>query len=577
MSTIIDYNVAMPLSRSLQILQGLALSHARESGPYAAELYYHLNRDLDGDLNAGRAASLLAYEPSYSIGATASDVLHMRQALGFFTKLEDLDIGVDKEHVAYEKFVGAEDLCRRTNEIERMRRAGKFSYPPHVESALRRARRKIANVLGPCPTLADLKLGFGPGATVSIKRNEANPTAKMAAGFECSIDAFASGRLPELLREVPHWCAALEPGYHIDEEGWLCEVHRVSIETGKLAFVPKNAKTYRSIMVEPCLNGFVQNGLGDLIARRLRSVGIDIRDQTRNQELALLGSITGEFATIDLSSASDTIATGLVRALLPDDWFSLLSAWRTSTCSYKGQEVTLEKFSSMGNGFTFPLETLIFWSITRAVCGHGIVHAYGDDLICPAEYFDEVADVLRCVGFVVNTDKSYASGPFRESCGCDYYEGINVRPYYQKQLVSVRTLFTLHNWYVRRFDDERAGVVRGLIPRHLRIYGPDGYGDGHLVSHEYPKLRPKSIVRAGWGGHYFETMCARPEKFKSPYPGDWVSPLYSVYRRGEEDLSPFIDGLATGITGLRVSDSGRPYWTKPGASEYSRVKIYTLG
>ena len=568
-----DWSAAMPQSQALAILKGLALSHARESGPYSTDLV----RMLQADDWVG----LCAYEPDYGINADAHHVSAMRQALGFFTKLESLDIGVDKEAVAFRKFVEAEQRCKETNQILKAGREGKFTFHPRVVSAIKRAQRKIAKVLGPCPSMESLKLKFGPGATVSIKRTDASPLAKMASGLECSADMYASGLLPELLREVPHWLHALDESvWSVDEEGWLVETVAVTIKCGNLVFVPKNAKTYRSIMVEPSLNGFLQSGIGDLIARRLRRSGVDITNQQTNQGLALLGSINGELATIDLSSASDTIARELVRLLLPYDWYCLLRAARTSECTYKGNTLALEKFSSMGNGFTFPLETLIFWGLTSAAVPEGTVNAYGDDIICPSRYYDEVVEVLTCCGFEVNASKSYASGPFRESCGCDYYKGINVRPYYQKIDVSVRTLFTLHNWYVRKGDPDRADLVRSIIPRHLRIFGPDGYGDGHLVSARYPKHVSSRAIRRGWGGHFFETITAIPRRVRSPYPGDWVSPLYSIYVREPEPLFASADGAPYETSqGYRSGENpgDRPTWTVPGLEGYKKTMIYTLG
>lgn len=578
------FNGTLSLSESLSVLQRFALSHARESGPYSSVLVPMIE-----NIDSWGARALCEYELDYTRDATVDQVINARQAMGFFTKLEDLDIGVDKEAVAWSKFVEAENRCRETNEMFRARERGKFLFTPRVEAAIFAARRKIRAVLGPCPTLSSLAMGFGPGATVSTKRTESNPVAKMAAGLECSADAYASGLLPSLLREIPHWTASLpESSWSIDEDGWIVETLPVTISPGKLAFVPKNAKTYRSIMVEPCLNGFVQSGIGDLIARRLRSIGVDIRDQTLNQRFAHWGSIGGDAATIDLSSASDTVAKGLVKALLPDDWYRFLSAWRTSCCVYKGEEFALEKFSSMGNGFTFPLETLIFWSLTRAASHKGAVSAYGDDIICPVDAYGEVVEVLTGCGFCVNLQKSFGSGPFRESCGCDYYHGINVRPFYQKHLVSVQSLFVLHNWYARQYNDEMASVVRKEIPRHMRIYGPDGYGDGHLVSARYPRIHRYEDLKRGWSGHYFETYKSSGRRYYSPYPGDWASPLYSIYRSPAtdvvpEEFFPEVEGLAqTGTPressgGITVERNGRISWPVPGAGQWSKTLIYTLG
>lgn len=556
------------LADSLEILRSLALEHARESGPYADQIFPLIENR--------RWVELIAYELDYNIGASPLHVLNARQALGFFQKLEPLDIGVDKEEVAFIKFERSERLCAATNELFRALRLGRASVPSHVWQILLSARRKIRGVLGLPPSLDQIKMRFGPGATTSIRKIDANPVTKMAAGFACSTDVLASGLLPSVLREVPHWTASIEGNsWSIDDEGFLVETVPVEITPGHLAFVPKNAKTYRSIVVEPVLNGFVQAGLGDVIARRLLRVGVDVRDQTANQRSALEGSLDGSLATIDLSSASDLISTEVVRFLLPDDWFRLLASFRTSEVEYKGSSIFLQKFSSMGNGFTFPLETLIFYALTQAACHDPRVLAYGDDIICPSELAPLVMETLRYCGFEVNSEKSYASGPFRESCGKDYYLGINVRPFYQKTLVSGRSLFVLHNYYVRSGSTERAQAVRQFIPRSLRIYGPEGYGDGHLVSETYPRTYKKRDVERGYCGFYFETYRATPRKFRNIYPGDWASPLYSVYTRGEVPLI-HPDIPVNDYVSAVDSSTFRARWSLPGDDGYSRTLIYSL-
>ena len=558
----------LSLPESLRILRDLATRHARKSGPYSQPLL--------SLLEGGDFKGICEYELSYDIGASATDVLEARQALGFFQKLEPLELGISKELVAYEKFVESEAFCKRTNDLFRSLARGTCSVPPAAWTALCSARRKIKGILGFAPSLERLKFAFGPGATTSIRKIDANPVAKLAKGFQCSTDVLASGLLSSVLREVPHWTSAHDSLWSIDEEGWLVETITVEVTPGNLAFVPKNAKTYRSIVVEPSLNGFVQTGIGKYIAQRLRAVGIDIRDQTANQKAAREGSLSGELATIDLSSASDLISRELVRFLLPRDWYSLLAAFRTSEVRYHDQSIFLEKFSSMGNGFTFPLETLLFYALTQSVCHDSRVLAYGDDIICPSTKYTDVVTILEFCGFSVNKAKSFHCGPFRESCGKDYYFGINVRPFYQKHLVSGQTLFTLHNFYARALDEESAAYVRALIPRHLRLYGPDGYGDGHLVSEVYPRIRNRKIRKNGYGGFYFETFAPLARSFINIYPGDWVSPLYAVYTRSLvclHDLVPVVQGTGS----VDTTSKGRPKWALPGVDGYSRKLIYTLG
>lgn len=565
-------------SRTLSTLSQFALRHTAYAGPFGGP--------ISRLIREGNWQQLCDYElPVHELGINPEHLMHARQALGFFTKLEQLPLGIDKEDVAYQKFVKAEDQCREINDLIRMcriqtlghssdpyRSSASVSLLPSVVLLFDRARRWVRSVLGPCPRIEDLDLVLGPGATTRVKKNEACPSNKFGSGLQCSADLHASGLLPELLRSMPALLSAWSEVEYCSLDGYECSSVSVEICPGKLQFVPKNAKTYRSIVVEPLLNSILQQGIGRWIARRLRCRGLDIKDQTLNQRLAQEGSLTNFWATLDLSNASDTISTQLVRWLLPEDWFVLLRAARTSTVEYRGRTLRMEKFSSMGNGFTFPLETLLFAGLSSAAIPQGDidrkVYAYGDDIIVPSKHAEQVIWGLTVAGFTVNSDKSFCDGPFRESCGKDYYLGFDVRPYYQKELVSYRTLFTLHNFYIRRYGvpSEFSEAVREIIPPQLRLLGPDGYGDGHLISDEWHGRRRRDWARWGYGGVAFDTFSLEPRAQASRYPGDYVSPLYNVYVRGDPADS----------TPVEFTASGRPLWPVPNTDGYRRTSIYTL-
>jgi len=495
-----------------------------------------------------------------------SELIECRQALAFFSKLEEIDVGVDREGEAFAKFLASESECKFTNEVFGSLMSGGLNLLPADCLVLYKARSLISRILGPVPLWDDVKFRFGPGATTNVKRSDACPSNKMAASVTCSYDLLCSGLLPKALRQVPHWTSQ-HSRWYICPDGWLCEEVDVAVEAGRLQFVPKSALAKRSVIVEPVLNSFFQLGFGDYMTRRLLRAGIDIRDQTVNQRLAREGSLTGGLATLDLSSASDTVSKELVRFLLPTDWYQLLSAFRTGVIRYGCHELVLEKFSSMGNGFTFPLETLIFFSLVRATCGEGVVSVYGDDIICPAVDVDRVIRTLRLCGFTVNTAKSFWAGPFRESCGKDYYKGISVRPFYQKHLVSGYSLFLLHNHYARNLDFVGAERVKQFIHPSLVQYGPDGYGDGHLIGDYTEHPRTKKVRAKGYDGHVFSTFTKTPVKRPPMYPGDWISPLYHVY----------VGGAGSSEGAPIETCNGAPLWPLPGSRGYRRSLIYTLG
>jgi len=539
---------------SIKILTDFAWSHVKEAGPYSDILGTFLrNRDWSG---------LCAFELPYTHDDNALHLLHARQVLGFFTKLEKLKLaGVDKELVAWDRFQESESMCATTNAFFRDLRKGRYMHPS-VCSVLHGAQRKIARILGPLPSWSELHFAFGPGANTSVKASASTPRWKLGSRLECSSELAPSA--PALIAESPIWAEFHARGETSDH--WILDI---DIVPGRLQFVPKNAKTYRSIVIEPLLNSFGQKGIGSFLKTRLALAGIDTSDQTRNQELARQGSVTGSLATIDLSMASDTISKELVASLLPLDWFSFLSQFRTGKVEYRGTLIELEKFSSMGNAFTFELETLIFYALAWSVCDFlrlptGWVSAYGDDIIVPSEAYTLLEWVLQVCGFSVNQNKSFSSGPFRESCGADYWHGIDIRPYYQKSLVSGRTLFLLHNYYMRQLDFKRAKMVAKRIHPTLRLYGPDGYGDGHLLGDWSHCRTSKKNLEAGWEGVRFDSFTLKPKRDFRMAPGDRIAPAYSTYVQESSSFS-FTD----------ITDPSDQYVVR-GSRGYKRVSIYTL-
>lgn len=554
-----------------------------------------LARELQSAIDSGRWADVCNWSIDYSRAYNASELIELRQILGFYQKLETLDLGIDKESVAREAFQLSEEKCRETNRLLRAMLTSngyEYSFLPGVDGVIHAAQRKIASVLGPVPSISQLDLSFGPGATSTVPKRNACSRIKLSTVPSCSTNVIPM--LPSFFREVPHWAALHNAGVSIDEDGWLIERVTVGISHGKLAFVPKNAKTYRSILTEPTINAVLQAGYGKWIARRLLCVGQDIKDQTRNQRLAREGSLTGALATLDLSSASDSIATELVYHLLPYEWYVALSECRTPEyVDGDSEPKKLEKFSSMGNGFTFPLQTLIFWALVKSCqeADNAVVSVYGDDIICPVTSVPLVKKVFDAVGFTLNTGKSYWSGGFRESCGADYYFGIGIRPFYQKTDITGETLFLLHNFYIRNGQPERAARVLEYIPEHLRLWGPDGYGDGHLLGDWIPRPHGRED---GWSGYLFDTYVKKGRKHKKPLPGDRILPLYSVML--SEVLAvpdywkmiggnPIFDGKPldhdqsyqyASLPKPKHKKSGVVFDTLPGVKGYKRISIYTL-
>jgi len=415
-----------------------------------------------------------------------SDPWSFRQdylAVRFLQKCPYLRTGIDTRAVAAQKFWDAESECRRTNvrirgtyRVER----GEAVFPLRVKQ-LHAAREKIRSILGRFDSTEWFSMmRFGPGATLSTKGDWTSNYRKLQSSPDCTATFYPLARY--ILSSSRLWTLS-------------CSREEPSIVAGnKVDFVPKNAKTDRPIAVEPILNGYAQLGLGGMIRRRLRSVGIDLNDQLLNQAAAYLGSLryedTTNWKTLDLASASDTIALELVRELLPSDWLHAMELCRSSSFTLDGELHTYEKFSSMGNGYTFELESLIFCSLIWAV---GIADSdrcvYGDDLAvdAPLEKVEDLIDLLSFCGFSLNREKTFLTGPFRESCGKDFFKGALCTPLYAREGLGGKSYF-LHNQLLRWDQGFGPGLFSSVCENLIeetdpleRYFIPDGFGDGGFV------------------------------------------------------------------------------------------------
>lgn len=415
--------------------------------------------------------------------------------------------GFDPEGEALRKFRKSEAMCHRINQrfAARLKRVGK-AWP--YESQLNIMRRFIAYTIGcevPFGKVWEL-CGFGPGATTDVTGDATNVARKLHATTQSVTPkalhyAYAAAMSHAQVREsfLPDHGGFSSGSPLMDAKAFM---RRVSVVLhNKLAFVLKTVKIRRIIAKEPTWNGYLQTGVGRLFQRYLLRVGIDIRAQEPNQRMAREGSLMDHedtFCTIDLSAASDSIATEVVREVLPPDWFAFLDALRSPQYEVEGVVSPFHKFCSMGNGFCFPLETLLFTAACVAVgAGRPGVdfRVYGDDIVIRRSKFDALVDLLHYLGFAVNRSKTFKTGPFRESCGADFFNGKDVRPYtLDHPLDSIEGLFKFLNLSRRSeltslfFQDVRP-VVLGYIPESLRLYRPykgepdsgiDSTGDEHL-------------------------------------------------------------------------------------------------
>lgn len=259
-----------------------------------------------------------------------------------------------------------------------------------------------------------------------------------AVNFDSVMLAVASSSEVECIRPGPTSKRVLDYG--------------ASRSTARLVSVEKNCSSRRTITVEPLLNQFIQQGLNTMLRDSISQCSIlsqclALTDQSKNQKLALEGSLTGKWSTIDLKAASDLMSLPLVKLVFGshEEFLHHAIDSRTTHVSHGTSVVNVCKFAGMGNALTFPIQSVVFATIAlaaildlthvsastrnlRRAARH--IRVYGDDIIVDHRYVHQVVNWLTLFGLKVNQRKSFFEGNFKESCGVDAYKGVDITPVY---------------------------------------------------------------------------------------------------------------------------------------------------
>lgn len=459
----------------------------------------------------------------------------------------------------------AEEDCKKSNRRLSEAFSGGITPPPRILNAFFWMQRDIEKVLG----------GFDPAVWAEMSRlgrksvagqKGLSPYEKFGETPSCT-DYFAELG-STLVSTSDCWLQAVSGSSSDFEDTDNVESYSFDINLvvgDDVSMVPKNAKTHRGIRSQPGLNLYGQLGIGRMIRDALAREGLDLSKQDPNQELARLGSLSDRFVTIDLKGASDRLCRVLPSLLLPRRWYHAMQLCRTFDYvePTTGEVVPLAKFSAMGNGFTFELETLVFWSAVRAArasvgCGDQY-RVFGDDIICSPKAADVLVELLSFLGFPVNVSKTHLCGPFRESCGADWFNGVCVKPYYlrpSEELIEDRPITAIINMANglrrlsyrrgrRTFCDSRflpawrASIL--LLPPDLRnaLKRPwTEESDDGLITHDEDVLMNPDLQRCGKlqtlirpmvrlgpkqadPSHYLAAKAAMLYKIEGAHNGSW--------------------------------------------------------
>jgi len=329
--------------------------------------------------------------------------------------------------------------------------------------------------------------------------------------------ATAEALTPNKRWNFPTWSERLERvfphGYHAyptEYTYWSDPLHKTRLlseddeQPVKVVFVPKTMKTPRVIAIEPSYAQYMQQGimrwLTPLIESGPLTKGrINFRDQSINQRLAVQSSSNGRLATVDMSEASDRVSIAHVRTMLASHapLLEAVFACRTPRALLpNGQVVVLRKFASMGSALCFPMEALAFFCAivsARIVARKGRVtrssverfaedvYVYGDDLLFPADEAPEIVNYLESLGFKVNRHKSFWTGRFRESCGVDAYDGVDVTPAYVRFNYDPKVAESVVSWVASANQLYQKGfwaTVRWMREEVENTIGPLPFSDG---------------------------------------------------------------------------------------------------
>lgn len=189
---------------------------------------------------------------------------------------------------------------------------------------------------------------------------------------------------------------------------------------------------------------FLEQGFAGALdfGKTLYSSHVNLQHAELNAELAREASITREYDTHDLSSASDSVTRRFVFSLFEKNKNWLKALRLASTTMVDGSAIGLgnfkpEFFAPMGSALCFPIEVIVFCELCeeairrlgRTEKKYRRYRVYGDDIIVHRDVTPYLLELFQEYGFIANESKSfYGDEPFRESCGGHYLNGADAIP-----------------------------------------------------------------------------------------------------------------------------------------------------
>lgn len=376
------------------------------------ELARHYVDDFAVELGSGLTARIKGHLRSRSISSLCEvsnlfdPVLHGWIVLKVLLQVEALfkkcDLFSDEkcESAAEASFLESEEICKATN--KRLDCFYDMDYQQWESVIVRRMESIIDSVLGPRKAFIE---GLPSLIRVTNGATATQPRRLSGGAVRLRRSMYATERSHAYLRALAKF--------------WGYKINFRKIHHNRVELVPKNWRTHRTIACEPEGNIALQLAFDTFCKRKLKSrLNIDLSDQSRNQRLALESSVHGKLCTVDLKAASDRLALNVVHLLFNREWVDFFLDTRSPCWRDKhGVLRPYAKLSSMGNGYTFTIETLVFGALCKAL-GSREAAVYGDDIIIETELYDNLVRMLSYLGFEVNKEKSHVKRPEEGGSRC---------------------------------------------------------------------------------------------------------------------------------------------------------------
>lgn len=411
------------------------------------------------------------------------NVSHIDYIIGnIYKKVED-DFGLDPEqklinftleHIKVQKL--------RTMEFNELLSA----KPKNLMILLNRARSICHSILKDFDPWK-VKPRLTSGATEDTATGE-DIVTRIRSANERSLDALGNS--------LKHWYLSQVPSLDVNRTSSTNDGSYVAFHS-----TVKDLRINRPLGYHEVFQLAVQCGVGDhfgSLLRRATGINISTAQDWHRFLVEYYSTEPGTICTMDQSNASQNILRAHAKFLLPEDVYALLDAISPDKLLIGDKLYHIEMLAAQGNGYIFQLQTIIFYSLISACVDYDDrkhVYQYGDDSIFPAKYFDLVTKFFGKIGFEVNKDKSFVSSTL-ESCGADFINGINVRPYYVSKIPrTTRDWYHVCNGiyrvgYVNHNNTWRSDAFKRLwlwsitnIPISQRFFGPAVYGDDVITYH----------------------------------------------------------------------------------------------